>query len=140
VIERNLLESQLQLTYRKDLDVLFLRWFKAPDSEGLRNGYLKALELAEEVGGCYWMFDLRSRGKVSEEDEAWLLQEYFPMVEGRLGQQNYFANLVMPSHYSYIEDNFGFDYLINLGKLTQVAVFTSEQEAVAWLLRSRADR
>ncbi|AKQ46939.1 hypothetical protein TH63_16940 [Rufibacter radiotolerans] len=140
MIERDLLESQLQLTYRKDLDVLFLRWFKVPDSEGLRQGYMKALELAEEVGGSYWMFDLRSRGKVSEQDETWLLEEYFPMVEERLGQQNYFANLVMPSHYNYIEDSFGFEYLINLGKLTQLAVFTSEQEAVAWLLKSRADR
>ena len=140
MVEREIVESNLQLTYRRDLDILFLRWYRHPDSDQLRQGYLSALEMAREVKGAYWMFDLRSRGQLSQEDEAWMLQTFFPQVEEELGYQGYFANLVTPTHYAYIRDSIGLDYVESYGALTQLGVFLSEQEAVAWLLKSRADR
>ncbi|WP_157593088.1 hypothetical protein [Rufibacter tibetensis] len=137
---REVLESNLQLKYRKDLDILYLRWFRVPDSEQLRQGYLLAFELAKEVKSAYWLFDLRSRGQLSPEDEAWMLQTFFPKVEEELGHKNYFSNLVTPSHYSYIKECIGIDYLQNFSEQSKLGVFVSEQDAVAWLLKSRADR
>ncbi|MBC3539652.1 hypothetical protein ACFSC6_19205 [Rufibacter sediminis] len=140
MVEREILEGNLHLTYRKDLDILFLRWFRVPDSAQLRQGYLQALELAKEMKSAYWMFDLRSRGQVSPEDETWLLQTFFPRVEEELGYQGYFANLVTPSHYAYIRDVVGLEYLEKYGKIIKLGIYTSEQDAVAWLLESRANR
>ncbi|WP_181304947.1 hypothetical protein [Rufibacter sp. XAAS-G3-1] len=140
MVERDVLESNLHLTYRRDLDILFLRWYRYPTSAQLREGYLSALEMAREVKATYWMFDLRSRGKISEEDESWMLQTFFPQIEEEFEYQGYFANLVTPTHFAHIRDTIGLDYLENYGKLTQLGVFQSEQEAVAWLLKSRADR
>ncbi|RNI26803.1 hypothetical protein [Rufibacter latericius] len=140
MVEREILESNLHLTYRKDLDILFLRWFRDPDSVQLRQGYLHALDLAKEVRTAYYMFDLRSRGQVSAEDEAWLLQTFFPLLEEELNYPSYYANLVTPTHYAYIRDNVGLELLDKYSDLTKMAVFTAEQDAVAWLLKSRADR
>jgi hypothetical protein len=140
VVEREILESNLHLTYRKDLDILFLRWYQRPDSQQLRQGYLSALDMAREVKSAYWMFDLRSRGQIAEEDQDWMLQTFFPQIEEEFGYESYFANLVTPTHFAYIRDHVGLDYLQNYGVLTQLGVFQSEQEAVTWLLKSRADR
>ncbi len=86
------------------------------------------------------MFDLRSRGPVAGEDEAWLLQTFFPLIETELEHTNYLANLVTPSHYAHIVANYGLDFVNNFSEQTKLGIFMAEQEAVAWLLKSRADR
>ncbi|KAA3440258.1 hypothetical protein [Rufibacter hautae] len=140
MVEREIIESNLHLTYRRDLDILFLRWYRSPDSTQLRQGYLQALDMAKEVKTAYYMFDLRSRGQVSAEDEAWLLQRFFPSMEEECSHKSYCANLVTPTHFNHIRDKVGFEYLDQYSDLTKMGIFLSEQDAVAWLLKSRADR
>ncbi|WP_205500619.1 hypothetical protein [Rufibacter psychrotolerans] len=130
----------MHLTYRRDLDILFLRWFRSPDSEQLREAYMQALEMAKEVKAAYWMFDLRSRGKLSPEDEAWMQETFFPALEDELGYPSYLANLMTPTHYAHLNAHYKLDAIGAYGKLVKLGVFISEQEAVAWLLKSRADR
>ncbi|KAA6433410.1 hypothetical protein FOE74_13120 [Rufibacter glacialis] len=122
------------------MDILFLRWLLCPDSAQLRDGYRQSLELAKEVQSAYWMFDLRSRGIISPEDEAWMLEQFFPQVEEEISGQSFFANLVTPTHYTHIREGIGLEYLENFGTSAKLGVFLSEQEAIAWLLKSRADR
>ncbi|MFB9861873.1 hypothetical protein [Rufibacter immobilis] len=138
-MERNENESNLRLTYRPDLDILFLRWLRYPTSAQLRQGYMEALELAVQEDCRFWLFDLRSRGSLSVEDEAWMLKTYFPGIEERLPYQNYFANLVTPTHYTYIQEHIGLSFLSNYGNFTKLGIFLSEQDAVAWLLKCRSE-
>ncbi|WP_210489951.1 hypothetical protein [Rufibacter aurantiacus] len=140
MVEREIIESNLHLTYRRDLDILFLRWYRSPDSVQLRQGYLQALDMAKEVKTAYYMFDLRSRGQVSADDEAWLLQNFFPSMEEECNHQSYCANLVTPTHFNYIKETVGLEFLEQYSDLTKMGIFLSEQDAVAWLLKSRADR
>ncbi|WP_210462871.1 hypothetical protein [Rufibacter roseolus] len=140
MVEREIIESNLHLTYRRDLDILFLRWYRSPDSVQLRQGYLQALDMVKEVKTAYYMFDLRSRGQVSADDEAWLLQNFFPSMEEECNHQSYCANLVTPTHFNYIKETVGLEFLEQYSDLTKMGIFLSEQDAVAWLLKSRADR
>jgi hypothetical protein len=131
------IQAYLLISYREDLDVLFLRWSTPVSSSKLRSGYLQALEEAAKLKVRCWLFDLRSRGMASAADEKWLLKEFFPLVEKKLGHSNAFAYLVSPSHYAYIRDEVGIQMLANYSAVTSIRPFVSEGEALQWLSQCR---
>ncbi|GAA4308021.1 hypothetical protein [Nibribacter koreensis] len=133
MIEKDIPESNLQLTYRKDMGILFLRWSNKVGSELLRTGYAQALDFAEEVGAHLWLFDLRGRGGATPEDENWILQEFYPSVHERLQRIGYFAYLVSPRHYSHIKENVGLEKLLNYSQHVKIYACVSELDAVEWL-------
>lgn len=127
------IHDYLLLSYREDLDVLFLRWTSPVGSTELRAGYYQALEMAERLGVRFWLYDLRSRGQAADEDEAWLLNEFFPMTEKKLGYDNAFAYLVLPMHYGHIRDHVGLERIAEFSPITRIKVFMAEREALLWL-------
>jgi hypothetical protein len=133
VIEKDIPESHLHLTYRKDMGILFLRWSKRVGSALLRTGYLQALDFAEEVGAHLWLFDLRGRGNATPQDEVWILEEFYPNVHERLQRPGYFAYLVSPRHYSHLKENVGLEKLANFSQDVKIYPCVSELEAVEWL-------
>ncbi|QHL88308.1 hypothetical protein GU926_13045 [Nibribacter ruber] len=133
MIEKFIPESSLQLTLRKDMGILFLRWSKQVSSEQIRQGYVQALDFAEEVGAHLWLFDLRGRGGATAEDEDWILQHFYPSVQERLQHMGYFAYLVSPKHYTHLRDNVGLERLFNYSDAVKIRPFVSELEAVEWL-------
>lgn len=130
-------ENYLLISFREDLDVLFLRWQIPVSSEELRAGYVEALARAEGLKAGYWLFDVRSRGMVSDEDEAWLLNHFFAMAEKKLGYTNSYAYLVSPSHYTHTRKTIGIDKLAHFSVLTKIRLFTSEKDALQWLSQRR---
>ena len=138
MIEKDIPESHLQLTFRKDMSILFLRWSKPVGSELLRTGYSQALDFAEEVGAHLWLFDLRGRGGATPEDEDWILQEFYPSVHERLQRLGYFAYLVSPTHYAHLRDHVGLEKLANFSQAVKIYPFVSELDAVEWLQLNKA--
>jgi hypothetical protein len=133
LIEKEIKESHLRLTYRRDMEILFLRWSQQVGSALLRASYQQALAFAEELNVRLWLFDLRGRGGATPEDEAWILKEFFPMAEQRLGHGNYVGYLLTPNHYAHVKEHVGLDILADFSESTKIRVFMSEAEAINWL-------
>ncbi|CAA9256520.1 MAG: hypothetical protein AVDCRST_MAG95-2128 [uncultured Adhaeribacter sp.] len=129
----------LKVDYRADLDILFCRWISRATSEQLQAGYLFLLDKAKDLAVNYWLFDLRSRGPASPEDQNWLLQNFFPRVEANFPGNHYFAYLVTPSHYTYVRESVGMPLLQKYSARTSIYVFDSEQKAINWLANSRQE-
>lgn len=129
--------SHLQVTYRADLDILFCRWIDPATSVQLHTNYLQALEKATELQIHYWLFDLRRRGPACAEDEAWLLQTFFPQVEASIPGKHYFAYLVTPSHHLHLQQNVEITSIQRYSSRTKIYVFDSEQKAIDWLATFR---
>lgn len=127
----------LLISYREDLDVLFLRWRNPVSSAELRAGYEGALAKAESAKARFWLLDLRSRGAASPEDEAWLLNDFFVHAEEKLGYDHSFAYLVSPTHYNLIRKTVGLERLAQFSKLTEIRPYTSEKDALHWLSQRR---
>lgn len=131
------IQEYLLISYREDLDVLFLRWRHPVSSAELRAGYAEALAKAESAKAKFWLFDLRSRGAASPEDEAWLLNSFFFHAEEKLNHDHSFAYLVSPTHYNLIRKTVGLERLAHFSKLTEIRPYTSEKEALHWLSQRR---
>ena len=124
------------LTYRADLDVLFLRWPQPVYAFTTREVYTKVLELAQETQARYWLFDVRSRGPLSEEDSVWVKNCFYPELHGQVNRPIYVAYLVTPAH---AEDPATAALVEEMkkqpwyGQEADFEGFTSETEALAWL-------
>lgn len=137
MIEKVVKDVNLQLTYRKDMQILFLRWTAGVKGDQLRRGYLEALDFAKELNANFWMFDLRGRGGATVEDEQWILEDFFPNADLELGGQVSFAYLLTPNHFSHIKNNLGEERLDIFSSQSKIKVFISESEAVNWLLKQK---
>jgi hypothetical protein len=126
-------QDNLLISYREDLDVLFVRWNTSVSSSKFRAGYKQVLKEAEQAQARFWLYDLRSRGAASPADEAWYFNEFFPLVEAKIGNNISFAYLVSPSHFPYIRDHIGLKKLSSYGSPTSIQIFVSEGEALKWL-------
>lgn len=129
--------SNLQVSYRQDLDILFCRWLQPCSSVTLQKGYLHALEKAKELQVHYWLFDLRRRGPVSTEDGDWILKTFFPKTEATIPGKHYFSYLVTPNHYQHLQEEIGLISIQQYSARTKIYVFDSEQKAINWISSSR---
>lgn len=124
------------LTYRSDLDVLFLRWPQPVYALPVREVYRKVLELAQETSARYWLFDVRSRGPLSEEDAVWVREEFYPSLHGKFENITHVAYLITPAHsedYASLraaEEARKKDWY---GKWADFDGFTSETDAIDWI-------
>jgi hypothetical protein len=117
----------LRLSYRPDLQTLFLRWTRAVSSPEHRAGYQQALEMALPLGVGHWLVDLRSRGLAQPEDFAWVLTDFRREVGQVLpGVSFRVAYLVTPYDQELINSRLG------PGEAT-FRTFIEEQAAYQWL-------
>ncbi|WP_205503456.1 hypothetical protein [Rufibacter psychrotolerans] len=126
----------IALSYRPDLDVLFLRWPQPVYALAPREVYQQVLELAQETNARYWLFDIRSRGPLSDEDVAWLRESYFPTLHGQLGHITHVAYLLTPAHAKDPQTQESALQMRTLpwyGQGADFEGFTSETEALHWL-------
>lgn len=127
----------LRLSYRPDLQVLFMRWTRPVSSAEHRQGYAAALGLARSAGAGRWLIDLRSRGLASLEDFAWVLTEFrlqmgaaLPAIPRRI------AYLVTPYHSETLRERLSLlepTYPVAVQQGAIIQVFTEEQPAQQWL-------
>ncbi|QIL76575.1 hypothetical protein [Hymenobacter sp. HDW8] len=127
----------LRLSYRPDLQLLFLRWTRPVSTAEHQQGYTAALHLARSAGAGQWLIDLRSRGLASAEDFAWVLTDFrtrmgaaLPHVSRRI------AYLVTPYHSELIRERLALlepTYPVAVQQGAAIQVFTEEQPAQQWL-------
>jgi hypothetical protein len=72
------------LTYRPDLDILYLRWYRPDTLAEAQESYHAALALALAHGCGNWLLDSRRAGPLDLAETAWLTQEFFPAAVARL--------------------------------------------------------
>ena len=127
----------LRLSYRPDLQVLFMRWSRAVSSQEHKAGYGAALELARTSGAGWWLVDLRSRGLASSEDFAWILANFRTQMAATLPTTSRrIAYLVTPYHADLIRERLALlepTYSVAVQQSAAIRVFTEEQRAQQWL-------
>lgn len=127
----------LRLSYRPDLQVLFMRWARPVSSQEHRQGYAAALALGRTTGSGRWLIDLRSRGLASPEDFAWILADFRPQLAAALpAMVRRIAYLVTPYQSETIRERLHTlepTYPAAVRQSAAIEVFTEEQAAQQWL-------
>ena len=72
------------LTYRPDLDIVFLRWLQPDTLAEAQASYRDALALALVHGCGNWLLDSRRCGPLDLFETAWLTREFFPAAVAQL--------------------------------------------------------
>ncbi|WP_160328205.1 hypothetical protein [Solirubrum puertoriconensis] len=130
----------LRLSYRPDLQLLFMRWVRPVSSEEHRSGYAAALELAQPHQSNHWLIDLRSRGLASVEDLMWVLTTFRGLLQqSGLPAPRRLAYLVTPYQAETMDERLlTLEPTIaeHIRRGADVHHFTEELPAQDWLRRS----
>lgn len=135
VIRKEVEECNLCLHYRRDLNVLSVRWQRCTASEKLRKAYLEMLQMASVHNCHYWMIDLRGRGASSLEENYWVLEVFFDLIKNKFPSCVYIAYLMAPSYYDVVVPRIPEKQVSAYSNSVKVKMFTSESDVYAWLLR-----
>lgn len=71
-------ETYLQVIYEGDVPCVHMSWKTFSTSEEMRAGLEKGLELVREKNASKWLADVRQMGIISEEDQKWSNEDWFP--------------------------------------------------------------
>lgn len=126
----------LRLSYRPDLQLLFMRWTRPATSAEHRAGYGAALQLAGQQQARQWLIDLRSRGLAEVADLEWILQEFAAAFQQALpGPDRRLAYFTTPYYAEILEPRLA-EYA-SLRNELDIRVFTEEMPACSWLQTGR---
>ena len=130
--------STYTLSYRPDLDIVFLRWL-APDTLAeSQASYEAALALALAHGCGNWLLDSRRCGPLDLFETAWLSRGFFPAAVAQLAPRPLrlavFSSL---QRWEQMRADAGVapavQHAIAANQPYEAAVFMVETDAVAWL-------
>ena len=71
-------EDYLTAEYDSDVDAVVMKWHDFAQGEDFREGLNAGLELVQNKGATNWLADLREMGTVSDEDQEWSNNDWFP--------------------------------------------------------------
>ena len=122
--------SYVVLTYRPDVQTLFMRWTRPVSSAEHHAGYEQGLEMARSLGAAHWLIDLRIRGLAADPaDFEWVLTDFRRGLAQALPQATCrLAYLVTPYHRETIRDR-----MQSLELLDSIRIFIEESPAQHWL-------
>ena len=130
--------STYSLTYRPDLDILFLRWLQPDTLAEAQASYTAALALARAHGCGNWLLDARRCGPLDLFETAWLTRTFFPAAVEQLAPRPLrlavFSSLQrweQMQHDAAVAP--AVQAAIAATQPYEAAVFLNETEAVAWL-------
>ncbi|MET4076205.1 hypothetical protein [Hymenobacter sp. UYCo722] len=130
--------STYNLTYRPDLDIVFLRWL-APDTLAeAQASYEAALALALEHRCGNWLLDSRRCGPLDLFETAWLTRVFFPAAVAQLAPHP--LRLAVFSSMQRLEQMRtdasvapAVQAALVATQPYDAALFTTETDALAWL-------
>lgn len=114
-------------------DRLELRYDQNVQTEDFRKGLLIALKFAKDHQIKLWLFDLRSIGRLSEEEETWLQVQLFPQIMMYLGTGNHVALVVDERCYNDMIQESGLLGLKSYNSFIIINTFCDLQHAIQWL-------
>lgn len=71
-------EDHLTVQYDQNLDAVVLKWHDFAQGEPFRDGLGAGLDLVGEKNTENWLADLRAMGTISEDDQEWSNDNWFP--------------------------------------------------------------
>lgn len=75
---KNFTSDYLDIHYHDDINTVHLEWKTTPDSNEFKAGLNKGLELVKEKKAPNWIGDVRQMGAITEEDQQWSNEDWFP--------------------------------------------------------------
>ncbi len=133
--------STYTLTYRPDLDIVFLRWLVPETLLQVQGSYEAALTLAQAHGCGNWLLDSRRCGPINPAETAWLTDTFFPRAVAQLAPRP--LRLAVFSSLYRLEQmrtdaavSPAVQAALAPSQPYEAAVFIAEAEAVAWLQAS----
>lgn len=130
--------SSLIITLHSETKQIWVECLEALDTDGLKEGLLKALELAQKENIRHWLIDARKIGELSDAEESWFQINFFP----RLMNNNstcYMAMLISSNCYDRMLLENGWFGLKSYNSFVKINTFYSEQDAENWLLSHTSD-
>ncbi len=73
-------KDYLRIDYDQNENVITMNWKEAVVSEEFREGLNKGLQCVEENAIKHWLADVRDMGALSNEDQEWSNNEWFPKI------------------------------------------------------------
>lgn len=71
-------KDHLTVRYDEGLDAVVMEWNEFAQGEDFRDGLDAGLELVQEKEATNWLADLREMGTVTDEDQEWSNNNWFP--------------------------------------------------------------
>lgn len=128
----------LNISFRRDLGILFTRWGQSVSLPQYIEGYTKTLQVAKIQDAHFWLVDLRQRNTPDSQLVAWYENEFIPAVKSSIEGIAYLAYLVSPLQLQKVPTPATPDTPVNLDNSIMASCFTIEQEAISWLNSCRA--
>lgn len=126
------------ITHNVTTDILLINWRRSPSVKQLKDAYSAALQYVQDV--CLvtsFCTDLTAIGPLTREQEAWLMQEYYPNVFTSINTSIIAAVVFSDEHFKAIVTNYQQpDYILGQ-EFIQFNYFTSFQEAMHWLVYTK---
>ncbi|WP_152560147.1 hypothetical protein [Hymenobacter sp. IS2118] len=126
------------LTYRPDLDIVFLRWLTPETLPQAQASYQAALVLALAHRCGNWLLDSRRCGPIDPVETAWLTNTFFPAAVAQLAPRP--LRMAVFSSLPRLEQMridaavaSGVQAALAATQPYEAAIFIAEAEAVAWL-------
>ncbi|TGE09452.1 hypothetical protein [Hymenobacter fodinae] len=128
----------LSIAYRPDLDVLVARWLRQVTLPEMQQGYELLLEEAAQHRCRQWLIDVRRRFNTDREGAHWMLTDFLPRLQPRLGGYTHLAYLLAPVILRDAAADAAFPTANAFaGKPFMGERFIDEREAIEWLQAKR---
>jgi len=118
----------------KERQLIYVEWFRHPDSQALREGFRKLAEIVLDNKSKFWLSDAQAIHYLEFADQNWLLNEMAPVLKksqlvkfARLTTQEGMLMMDVARIYTMVEK------LTALGISTKLEMFTSKEAALEWL-------
>jgi hypothetical protein len=73
-------KEHLSIFYDSEIRMVRLKWKGFASSSQLREGLEEGLEIVKREKALFWMGDLKQMHSITQEDEEWIIQEWFPKI------------------------------------------------------------
>lgn len=137
---RSLGSAYLSVERHVSLPVLVARWHRSVMPFELHAGYAAMLDVAVACRCRFWLIDIQQRAALTGNDAQWLLEQFFPQLQPRLGHSTFLAYLMAPHQLAGLLADIGVpDEAYFAERPYRLQRFTAEAEALAWLQHCRRD-
>lgn len=130
--------DSLVITLHTELKQIWIECLKTLDTEGFKNGLLRALELAKSHDVRQWLIDARKIGELSDAEESWVQINFFPRL---MDNRNtcYMAMVISNNCYDRMLQENGWFGLKSYNSFIKINTFYSLQDAENWLHSHTSD-
>ncbi|GEO05570.1 hypothetical protein AAE02nite_32340 [Adhaeribacter aerolatus] len=114
-------------------NILWLTWQKKAPSAIIQEVYEQLFRHMQHLQVKHILIDIRQRGRATDADETWMMQEFAPRLMQQFKEGIYLAYLLGAQHYQELKEESPNGTMESLSHLLSLHYFREEQSALAWL-------